>query len=123
MRQSQLAIAQEIDRPATVEAVVERAAGEADDRFVGVVHRHGDAAAGEVVDVVLDYLAVVALELDRELALARNQEIGGAILIAEGVAADHDRMGPARYQPWHVLTYDRLAKDRTADDVANCAVG
>ena len=38
-----------------------------------------------------------------ELALARHDEVGGAILVAEGVAADHDRMGPAGHQPRHVL--------------------
>jgi hypothetical protein len=38
--------------------------------FVEVVHRHGDAAAGGVEDFVLDGLAVLADEFDRQLALA-----------------------------------------------------
>ena len=68
-------------------------------------------------------LPSVALELDRELALARHDEVGGAVLVAEGVTADHDRLGPARHQPRHVLADDRLAEDRAADDVADRAVG
>ena len=72
---------------------------------------------------MLDHLAVGALELDGQLALARHQEIGGAILVAIGVAADHDRMGPAGHQARHVLADDRLAEDGAADDVADRAVG
>jgi hypothetical protein len=67
--------------------------------------------------------AVVADELDRQLALAGEAEIGGAVLVAEGVAADDDRLGPARHQARHVLADDRLAEDHAAQDVADGAVG
>src|SRR5690606_15572842 len=73
-------------------------------------------------NVVLDRLAVVADELDRQLALAREPEVGGAVLVAEGVAADDDRLRPARHQARNVLHDDRLAEDDAAENVADRAV-
>jgi hypothetical protein len=67
-------------------------------------------------------VAVFADELDRQRALAREQEVGGLVLVAEGVAADDDRLGPARHQARHVLADDRLAEDHAAQDVADRAV-
>ena len=116
-------LGREIDRIAAVEPVVERGAGEIADRVVEIVHRHGDAAAGELEHLALDLGAVVADEGERQLALARHLEIGGAVLVAIGVAADDDRLGPARHQPRHVLADDRLAEDDAAQDVADGAVG
>jgi hypothetical protein len=46
----------EVHRPAEVEAIVEAGAGEVADRIVEVVHRHGDARAGEVEHVEVDLL-------------------------------------------------------------------
>ena len=43
----------------------------------------------------------------------------GAVLVAEGVTADHDRLGPARHEPRHVGDHDRLAEDDAAEDVAD----
>ena len=59
----------------------------------------------------------------RQLAGAGDEEVGRLILVAEGVAADDDRVGPARDQPRHVLDHDRLAEDDAAQDVADRAVG
>ena len=72
---------------------------------------------------VLDHLAVFAGELDGQLALAGEAEIGGLVLVAEGVAADDDRLRPARHEARHVAAYDRLAEDHPAEDVADGAVG
>ena len=112
----------EIERIAAVEREVHRGAGEVADRIVEVVHRHGDAAARELEHLALDLLAVVADEGEIKLALAGHLEVGGAILVAVGVAADDDRLGPARHQPRHVLADDRLAEDHAAQDVADGAV-
>ena len=49
----------QVDGEAAVEAVAHRRAREVADRVVEVVHRHRDAAAGEVEDVDLDRLAAV----------------------------------------------------------------
>ena len=54
--------------------------------------------------------------------LPGNLEVGGAVLVAIGVAADDDRLGPARHEPRHVLADDRLAEDHAAEDVADGAV-
>ena len=80
-------------------------------------------AAGEAEHLALDLGAVVAHESERQLALARHLEIGGAILVAIGVAADDDRLGPAGHEPRHVLADDRLAEDDAAQNVADGAVG
>jgi hypothetical protein len=66
--------------------------------------------------------AVFADELDRELALARELEVGCLVLVAEGVTADDDRLGPAGNEARHVLADDRLAEDDAAEDVADRAV-
>jgi hypothetical protein len=52
---------------------------------------------------VLDDVAIVADEFDGQLALAGEFEIGRAVLVAERVTANDDRLGPARNQARHVL--------------------
>ena len=114
----------QVDRVAAVEAVAQRRAREVADGVVEVVHAHRDAAAGEVEDVELDRLAaVVGRERHRQLAGAGHLEVGGAVLVAERVTADDDRLGPARHQPRDVRDDDRLAEDDAAEDVADRAVG
>ena len=115
-------LGREIDRIFAQDAVVQRGAREIADRIVEIVHRHGDAAAGELEHFALDHVAVVALETQGQAALAGNLEIGRAILVAVGVAADHDRLRPAGHQARHVLADDRLAEDDAAEDVADRAV-
>ncbi len=80
-------------------------------------------APGELEHFVLDHRAAVAGEGHRQLARAGELEVGGAVLVAIGVAADDDRLGPARHQARHVLADDRLAEDGAAEDVADGAVG
>ncbi len=115
-------LGREIDRILAHQAVVERGAGEVADRIVEIVHRHRDAGAGELEHLLLDHRAVVALEPDRQAALAGHLEIGGAVLVAVGVAADDDRLRPAGHEARHVLADDRLAEDDAAEDVADRAV-
>ena len=115
-------LGREIDRVALGQAHVERGAGEIGDGIVEIVHRHRDAGARGLVDFAFDHLAVLADEFHRQRALAGKLEVGGAVLVAEGVAADDDRLGPARHQPRHVLADDRLAEHHAAEDVADGAV-
>ena len=101
-----------------------RRAGEVADGGVEVVHRHRDAGSGEVVHVELDRLGAVAgREGEHQLALAGHDEVGGAVLVGEGVTADHDRLAPAGDEPRDVGDDDRLAEDDAAEDVADGAVG
>src|SRR4029078_9197891 len=87
-----------------------------------IVHAHGNAGAWEVEYLVFELVAVLAFPLDRELAGARDQEIGRLVLVAECVTADDDRVGPARDDPRHVGDDDRFAKYDSAKDVADGAV-
>ena len=110
----------EIHRPAAHQSVVEAGAREAADRLVEIVHRHRDAAAGELEDLAHDRrAAAVRREAQGQLPGTRDDEIGRPVLIAEGVTADHDRVRPSRHQPRHVLADDRLAKDRPVQLVAD----
>ena len=78
---------------------------------------------GKVVDVELDRLAAVLRgERQRQLALTGDEHVGRAVLIAERVTADHDRLRPARHQPRDVRDHDRLAEDHAAEDVPDRAV-
>ena len=66
--------------------------------------------------------AVLADELDCQLALAGKAEVGGAVLVAECMAADDDGLRPARHQAGDVAADDRLAEDDAAQNVADSAV-
>ena len=116
-------LGRKIEWIAAIERVVHRGAGEIADRVVEIVHRHRYARGRCLEHFVLDGLAVVAYELDGELALAGEAEVGGAVLVAIGVAADDDRLGPAGHQARHVFADDRFAEDDAAEDVADRAVG
>src|SRR6185369_10822541 len=106
----------EIERPGATQAVIEAGMGEVADRRVQVVHAHGDSRPGEVEDVEVELLAILADPAHRQLARARHLEVGRAILVAESVAANHDRIGPAGNEPRHVRNHYRLAKDAAAED-------
>ena len=79
-------------------------------------------APGSLEDFPLDHGAILADEFHRQRALAGEFDVGGAVLVAEGVAADDDGLGPAGHQTWYVLADDRLAEHHAAEDVADGAV-
>src|SRR5262249_60667832 len=97
-------------------------AREVADRVVEIVHRHRHAGAGELEHFAFDLLSVVTDEAEIKLALAGDLEVGRAILVAIGMAADDDRLGPARHQPRHVLADNWLAEDHAPEDVSDGAV-
>ena len=116
-------LGRQIDRIALGEALVERGAGEIGDRIRrDCTSPCATPALGRLVDFALDHLAVLADEFHRQRALAGELEVGGAVLVAEGVAADDDRLGPARHQPRHVLADDGLAEHHAAENIADGAV-
>src|SRR5262249_1553634 len=82
-----------------------------------------DAAARRTKNLALDIAAVLAREGERDGALAGKDEVGRAVLVRIGVAADDDRSGPARHQARHVPADDRLAKDGAAEGGPDWAVG
>ncbi len=114
----------EVDRVVAVETVVERGASEIADRLVEVVLHLRDAVARGVEDLEADRLRpVIRGELHGELALAGEAEVGGAVLVTEGVTTDDDRLVPSGNQTRDVRDDDRLAEDHAAEDVADRAVG
>src|SRR3546814_7184228 len=88
-----------------------------------IIHRQGDARAGEVEHVEVDGLAVLAIEHQAQLDGAGDARVGGAVLVAESMTADDDRVGPARNQARHVRNHDRFAEHDAAQEVADGAVG
>ena len=96
--------------------------GELTDRVLQIVHGHGHASAGIIEHFMLDDLAVLAGPLNAHLALAGHDEVGGAILVAKGVASDDDRLGPARDKTRDILADDGFAEHDAAQDIADGAV-
>ena len=116
-------LGREIDRKFAAQRIIERRMGEVANGIVEIIHRQRDAGAGEGKHFLLDHRAVLALEFDGQPSLAGNLEIRGAIHVAIGVAADHDRRGPSGHETRHVARDDRLAKDHAAQNVADRAIG
>ena len=58
-----------------------------------------------------------------ELTGLLEHDVGGLVLVAEGVAAHGDGLDPAGHQARHVLAHDGLAEDGAVEDVADGAVG
>src|SRR5581483_169346 len=113
----------EIDRVVAQQPVVEAGPREAADRLVDVVHRQRDAAAFVLIHLALDRGAAVGRrERHGQRPGAGDDEVGRAILVAEGVTADHDRLRPAGHEPRNVAADDRLAEDRAVEFVADRAV-
>ena len=114
----------EIDRIRPGEAVAETGPGEIADRVVEVVHRHRHAGRGEFIHLHLERLGIVGGgEGERQRARSGNLHIGGAVLIAEGMAAHHNRLRPAGHEPRDIADDDRLAEDHAPENVADGAVG
>src|SRR6185437_8413956 len=111
-----------INRIAAREPVIQRSAGEIADRIVEVVHRERYAARRRLKHLVLNHLAILAGEFNRDFSFAGEREIGGAILIAISVTADDDWLRPAWHEARDVPADDGLAENHAAKDVANSPV-
>ena len=70
--------------------------GEIRDALLGVVHAQASAARlREIEDLhAFGLSAVGGGEDDLEFSGLVHHKIGGSVLVAEGVTADHDRLGP-----------------------------
>lgn len=96
---------------------------ETSDRFVGVVHGHGDALALEVVDVHDDRLTAAFRLVDElELSGSRGDKVGRSVLVTERVSTDNDGLRPSRDGLGDSLEHDGLTEDGTAKDVSNGSV-
>ena len=66
--------------------------------------------------------AVLAHPFHHQLARPGYKEIGGAILVAKGVPANDDRVGPTRHEARHRLDDDGFTEDHATQNVADGAV-
>lgn len=97
---------------------------ETGDRFIGVVHGHGDTLSLEVVDVHDDGLtATFRLVHKLELSGTRSDEIRRSVLISERVSTNDDGLGPSWDGLGDSLEHDRFTEDGTAEDVSDGSVG
>ena len=113
----------QIHRPAKVQTVVQRGAGEVDDGFIKVVHPHHDTGVGGVEKLAFNLCPVFADEFQGQLALAGKFEIGRFILVTIGMTAHDNRLGPTGHKAGDVLTDDRLAENHAAQNVTDRPVG
>jgi len=113
----------QVQWPALHQGLVEAGVGKAPDGFIGVVHGQGHAVALEVEHFERLHLAAVfGREGDGEFTLALGEEVGGAVLVAEGMAADTDGGRPVGCQAGHVAHHNGLAEHDAFQDVADGAV-
>ncbi len=115
----------EVERPLLHEGVLEARVGETADRIHSVVHGQATATlGGEVKDLPLGGLAAIrGSEADFELAGLLGDEVGGLVLVTEGMATNHNGLGPARDETRNVLHHNGLTEDGTTKNVADSAVG
>lgn len=57
------------------------------------------------------------------LARFRYNEVLSFVLVAVGVTADDDGLGPAGHEPRDALTQDGLAEHRAAENVTDGSIG
>src|SRR3546814_5178609 len=103
-------------------SLIHRCAGEIADRLGQIVHRHCNDRGGELEHFLVNSIAVLALKHQAQLTRSGHEKIGGAILIAKGMAADYNRISPAGHEPRHILDDDRFTKNNAAQDIADRAV-
>lgn len=112
-----------VQRVVLVEGELERSVGETGDGLVRVVLGLSDAAVLELKDLNFFGLASLGSEDHGELAGALNHLVLGAVLIAEGVAADNDGLLPAGDEARDSRNDNWLTENGTAKSVSDCAIG
>ena len=118
-------LGRQIHRIVLLQRITERRPREVLDRLLEVVHPHDHAAVlGNAHHLVHHrFAAVLWGEGQRDSAGTVHLEVGGAVLVAERMPADDDRLGPTGYQTRDVGDDDRRAEDCAAQDVSDGAVG
>jgi hypothetical protein len=113
----------QVQRPLLLQSIDEASTSEGLDGLVGVVHAHKDTTVLEVEDFnVLGLRAVGGSEGNFELSGAVNNQVGGFVLISEGVSADDNRASPARNQSGDVLADNGLSEDSTTQNITDSTV-
>ena len=117
-------LGREVDGPLPLQSVIHACTSKTANRFIVVVHSHGDPWLIELHHlVVLDFSPLARSESHRQRSSTGDQEICRSILVTMGVATDDDRLGPAGNQARYIFTDDGFAENGAADDVSNGSVG
>jgi hypothetical protein len=112
-----------IQRQALAQRQLETRVCEAGNRFVGVVLSLRYATGLEVEHFDFFGLAAFGSVDHGELARTFDDEVFGAVLVAEGVAADDDGLFPAGDETRDAGDDDGFAEDGAAEDVTDGAIG
>ena len=106
------------------ETILKRGACKIANRIIEVIHRHCHTGAWIIKDLKLHRLCpIFGSPREREFTFSWNEHISSAILIAERVTADNDRLGPARNQTRNVADHNWFTENNSAENIAHGAVG
>lgn len=113
-----------VQRHLSVQGILEAGMGEAHNRFGSVIHTHGNASFSLViVDLMGDWLSSVGWgESQSELSLALNLEVGGLVLVTEGVSANNNWLSPLGAESWNVVDDDWLSENGSSQKVSDGSV-
>jgi hypothetical protein len=113
----------QVQRPLLLQSIDEAGTSEGLDGLVSVVHAHKDTTVLEVEDFnVLGLRSVGGSEGNFEFSGAVNNQVGGFVLISEGVSADDNRASPARNQSGDVLADNGFSEDSTTQNITDSTV-
>ena len=114
----------QVKRVVSLQRILEAGVGELSDRFVGVVHREHHATGLKLVNLKISGLrAVIGDERHDELAGFLGNEVSSTILVTKSMAANDDRLGPARNEPRDILDDDWFAEHSATKDVSDGTIG
>ena len=91
-------------------------------RFVRVVHGHGDSASLVIENGVFRDLSVCAFEFDGEFARLVNNEVGGFVLVTVSMSSNDDWFGPAWDQSRNVFAENWFSENGASEDVSDGSV-
>mmetsp|Transcript_33511 Transcript_33511/g.51484 ORF Transcript_33511/g.51484 Transcript_33511/m.51484 type:complete len:253 (+) Transcript_33511:527-1285(+) len=107
-----------------LEAVPEASVGESGDRRIGVVHAHQHSGSLELehFDLGLGGSAV-GLEDHGEFSGLAGHEVLGSVLVAKGVSANDNGLGPSRHKSGDVVNDNGLSEHGSVELVSDGSVG
>ena len=113
-----------VEGKALVNGELERSVGEALNGLISVVLGLGNTAAVLVVENIDDLGLTTLGGVDHlELTGAGSNEVLGAVLVTEGVAANDDGLLPAGHEAGNAGNDDGLTEDGATESVTDGAVG
>jgi len=91
--------------------------------LVVVVHAHGNTGSFKVIDnKVLLLRAISRGENQLQTTGSIDNEVGGLVLVAEGVTSQDDRLSPARNQLGDVFAENGLTENGASQNVTDSSL-